>query len=369
MLQFLSVLRFGVFLTSCCLALSACGSESSRDPYRAMAEKGAPRKSCTDRPPQTVEALGKAVAADTAIEGFQPGRIVDVASHRDGTLYVLDAANFTVTRITSEGQALVEWGRRGPGPGEFVGARAIAVAADRVYVLDSDRRVSVFDSNGAHIRDISIGLLADDIAVAPTGDLIVAADLRQFGGEHGGVTVFDSTGSEKATLIRFNREKYGQRPASGPHSTPLRVFAGDDGRVAVAYVTDNSVDVFRNNQLETTIRGCMPSEVLKFYQTLGDHNRRSPPMRRYHSIRTVINAVHLDPAGDIFVASPGGWDDVAHITRYDSGGRPTEVLEFPESDQIRFASYAVFLSSWELVTWDGSIWQWTVRDAQRPESG
>lgn len=345
--------------------LGCSREDPSFDHFRNLAARGAPLQFCTDRPPAPATAFATTVVVDTAVQGFQPARVVDLAIAADSTIYVLDAGSFTVARLNFQGGLLGTWGRQGHGPGEFVNPQAIATHRDRVYVLDSNQRVTVFDLAGTYVRDVLISSPGQDIAITSNGDLVVAGDLRQFGGEPGGVMQYDSLGRKMSVLVGFDRNTYGERPVSGPHFTPLRVFAGADGRVAVAYVTDNSVDIYRDHRLVASIRGCLPDDVLKFYRTLLKHNRGAPPMRRYQSYRIVINGVYLDASGDIYVGEPGGWDDLGHLTRYDSTGKPLDVLEFEESEPIRFASEATFLTPTDILAWDGSIWRWIVHPKER----
>lgn len=349
----------------CGLVLRGCDqtanqTASSNDPMLRLVRGGPPRQACTELPPAPASATVETVVVDTAMGDFEPGRIVDIAVENDSTIFVLDAAMFNVARLTRHGRVLRVWGRKGRGPGEFVDPQAIAFDGERVYVLDADRTVSIFNREGALVRDVRITHPGQDIALSTNGHIVVAADLRQFDHEHGGVVVYDSTGKRTATLVAFDRDKYGSRPFSGPHFTPIRVFSGDDGRVAVAYPTDNSVDVYRDNRLETSIRGCMPSDILKYYRKIFEHNRNAPPMRRYSSYIITINGVYLDPTGDIYVGSPGGWDDLAQITRYGSNGRPVSVREFKEKEPTRFASDAVFLTPNNVIAWDGHVWSWEI---------
>jgi DNA-binding beta-propeller fold protein YncE len=75
----------------------------------------------------------------------------DVAFAPNGDIYVSDGyGNPRVVKYSSSGRYLLEWGRRGSGPGEFQLPHNVAVdAKGKVYVTDRDnRRVEVFDANG-----------------------------------------------------------------------------------------------------------------------------------------------------------------------------------------------------------------------------
>jgi len=75
----------------------------------------------------------------------------DVAFAPNGDIYVSDGyANERVVKYSPEGKYLLEWGRRGSGPGEFTLPHNLAVdGMGRVYVTDREnRRIQVFDSTG-----------------------------------------------------------------------------------------------------------------------------------------------------------------------------------------------------------------------------
>src|SRR5262245_55397826 len=75
----------------------------------------------------------------------------DVAFAPNGDIYVSDGyGNPRVVKYSRDGKYLLEWGKRGSGPGEFQLPHNVAVDTQgRVYVTDRDnRRVEVFDSNG-----------------------------------------------------------------------------------------------------------------------------------------------------------------------------------------------------------------------------
>ena len=75
----------------------------------------------------------------------------DVAFAPDGDIYVTDGyGSARVVKYLSDGKYLLQWGRRGTGPGEFgLPHNLVADAQGRVYVSDRDnQRIEVFDANG-----------------------------------------------------------------------------------------------------------------------------------------------------------------------------------------------------------------------------
>ena len=79
----------------------------------------------------------------------------DVAFAPNGDFYVTDGyAGARVVKFSRSGKFLLEWGKRGTGPGEFELPHNVVVdAAGTVYVTDREtRRIEVFDSNGHFLK-------------------------------------------------------------------------------------------------------------------------------------------------------------------------------------------------------------------------
>ena len=75
----------------------------------------------------------------------------DVAVAPGGEFYVADGyGNSRVAKFSADGKFLLDWGRKGDGPGEFDIPHGIALDAQgRVYVADrSNARIQVFDGDG-----------------------------------------------------------------------------------------------------------------------------------------------------------------------------------------------------------------------------
>ena len=75
----------------------------------------------------------------------------DVAFAPNGDIYVTDGyGGARVVKYSHDGAYLMQWGRRGKGPGEFGLPHNVVVDNEgRVYVTDRDnQRIEVFDSNG-----------------------------------------------------------------------------------------------------------------------------------------------------------------------------------------------------------------------------
>jgi DNA-binding beta-propeller fold protein YncE len=94
-----------------------------------------------------------------SVPGLSPTNFnlpTDVAFASNGDVYVSDGyGNPRVVKYSRDGKYLLQWGKRGSGPGEFQLPHNLVVdARDRVYVSDRDnRRVEVFDAKGNFLTE------------------------------------------------------------------------------------------------------------------------------------------------------------------------------------------------------------------------
>jgi peptidylamidoglycolate lyase len=86
----------------------------------------------------------------------------------NGDFYVTDGnKNFRVVKFSPDGKYLMEWGKKGNGPGEFNAPHGVAIAADgRIYVGDrGNLRIQIFDKDTKYLSEID-GVYPDFIAIA-----------------------------------------------------------------------------------------------------------------------------------------------------------------------------------------------------------
>jgi hypothetical protein len=88
----------------------------------------------------------------------------DVAFAPNGDVYVTDGyGNARVVKYSRDGTYLLEWGKRGKGPGEFgLPHNVVTDRAGRVYVTDRDnQRIQVFDGNGTFLTQwVGTGIIS-----------------------------------------------------------------------------------------------------------------------------------------------------------------------------------------------------------------
>jgi DNA-binding beta-propeller fold protein YncE len=89
----------------------------------------------------------------------QFGRPTDVAFDNAGNVYIADGyTNSRVVKVDKNGRWVKTWGERGTGPSQFNILHTIASDKDgNIYVGDrTNRRVQVFDTAGAFLREFKI---------------------------------------------------------------------------------------------------------------------------------------------------------------------------------------------------------------------
>ena len=101
-------------------------------------------------------------------------QVTDVAWDAAGNAYISDGyINSRVAKVDKDGNWLKSWGERGTGPGQFHTPHSIAVdAGGSVYVADrSNRRIQVFDGEGAFLRQFTIDAPVPPDAKPAIGDM------------------------------------------------------------------------------------------------------------------------------------------------------------------------------------------------------
>jgi len=134
----------------------------------------------------------------------------DIAFAPDGSIYVSDGyGNNRVAKFSTEGKFLLDWGRKGDGPGEFNLPHSVAVDAEGlVYVADrSNARIQVFDGTGKFLkawksdelgRPWSLTIGPDNLLYAVDG-----GDLRPAPPDRGQLLKLDLSGKILAKWSRF----------------------------------------------------------------------------------------------------------------------------------------------------------------------
>jgi DNA-binding beta-propeller fold protein YncE len=155
----------------------------------------------------------------------------------DGNLYVADTGGCRVVKLAPTGEVVAKFGSKGTGKGQFVEPTDVVVAANGLmYVADAgNRRVVTLDAAGGYVGEWaapqSVAYNGIHLALSQTGLLLVTDP------ESGRLLGYDSAGR----LLQQTGRK-GAEP--GQLATPVGVLAAADGRVYVADVGNQRVQVF-----------------------------------------------------------------------------------------------------------------------------
>jgi DNA-binding beta-propeller fold protein YncE len=101
-------------------------------------------------------------------------RPTDIAFGKNGDFYVSDGyGNSRVVKFSKDGKYLLDWGKRGTGPGEFNTPHSVAVdSKGTVYVSDRENnRIQVFDPNGKFLRQWTHLGATQNIFITPKDEM------------------------------------------------------------------------------------------------------------------------------------------------------------------------------------------------------
>ncbi len=153
-----------------------------------------------------------------------------------GEVFIVDGhghdTNNRIVKYSKDGTFIKTWGVKGSAPGEFNGARAIAIdSRGRLLVADrSNRRIQVFDQDGGFIAQWKQPDLPHGIAVLPDDTMVVTLP-------HEILIASAATGEVLGTIEEDNIDAEG-------------VTADRHGHIYVAKVFRRSVKKFARTRFE-----------------------------------------------------------------------------------------------------------------------
>jgi DNA-binding beta-propeller fold protein YncE len=127
--------------------------------------------------------LGRKGVAGTGNDTFNLP--TDVAFAPNGDVYVSDGyGSARVVKFSRDGKYLLQWGKRGNGPGEFMLPHNVVVDAQgRVYVTDRDnQRIEVFDANGKYLTEWKETGGVSGMVITSDGHIVTGTVLRDLNG-------------------------------------------------------------------------------------------------------------------------------------------------------------------------------------------
>jgi len=154
-------MRQATLLMLCALALGGCAEPLEFADWVIPPPEGVPIVEHAFLPAdqrteriELVEDLVLGMDARDPNQAFYLARAVDVEAN--GNLWVLDAGNHRVQVFSAAGDFIRSLGREGQGPGEFAQPSRMAIVADTVVVRAERGRLSLFDLDGEHLRDVQV---------------------------------------------------------------------------------------------------------------------------------------------------------------------------------------------------------------------
>lgn len=156
----------------------------------------------------------------------------DLVFSSSGEMYVADAGNGRIVRLSGDGKFISQWGRKGKAEGEFAAAHGIAIdPKDRVYVADrGNNRVQVFSPQGRFLaawtgfgNPFGVLVVGDELLVSD-GDANTISRLRLTDGK-----LLSQWGDGETLQL--------------PHLMDYR-----NGRLYVTEVTGKRVQIFRRTE-------------------------------------------------------------------------------------------------------------------------
>lgn len=172
----------------------------------------------------------------------------DVAVDNRGNIHILDAGNHKVKIYDKEGTYLRAFGRKGSGPGEFIGATRLEVFPEGNILINdlATNAVTIFDRSGHFIRRISHeGLSPIQILALRSGEIAVFS-VRRFDTEHIRempplVSILDQNGS---ILRTFGSPRYYEDPPTNFWCNSASIAGDDADNIYINFESQNRIEKF-----------------------------------------------------------------------------------------------------------------------------
>lgn len=175
-------------------------------------------------------------------------RPADVVIDDEGAVYILDAGNHEVKKYDRDGNYLDSFGKKGAGPGEFVGATQLDLFADGDIVVNdlAVRMVNIFDRNGDFVGRINHnGLPPAQILALRSGE--IAAFYRKIVYSESDmksrllVNVFDKKGN---LLREFVRPRIYEDSSTNFWCNSIFLAADDLDNIYVNFQSQNRIEKY-----------------------------------------------------------------------------------------------------------------------------
>lgn len=190
----------------------------------------------------------------------------DVAVSADNRIYVVDGVNQKVKVFDSSGTFLSDFGRQGPGPGEFSYPLGIDIdRSGRIFIADTgNRRIQVLTSEGDFIAEIKIKVKGTHLP-DPT-DVVVDENRNRcyvVDNDNHRILVYDMTTRKLADI-------YGQPgTAKREFRYPFKITLDKNNYLHIVDVINTRVQVLNSDGLFVAIIGDWGVEKGRFFRPKG----------------------------------------------------------------------------------------------------
>lgn len=172
----------------------------------------------------------------------------DVAVDNKGNIHIRDAGNHKIKIYDKDGTYLKAFGRKGSGPGEFIGATRLEVfPGGNIMINDlATNAVTIFDRSGQFIRRISHeGLSPIQILALRSGEIVVFS-VKRFDTEHIRempplVSILDENGS---ILRKFGSPRLYEDPPTNFWCNSASIARDDADNIYINFESQKRIEKF-----------------------------------------------------------------------------------------------------------------------------
>ena len=232
--------RTSVFVCAAALSPASC-SDSRQHPDLANSVRPAqwskddlspPPKFCTEVPTTPVTVASVEPLITDPAQGLV---ISDLVVAPDSSIYIVDDKLPQITKYDRNGKALLQFGKRGPGPGEFREPRSVAVGRNGDMHVVDNKFIHSFDRDARYLKTNRLPISeARSIVLDETGDFVVARWVfTNARNPQRYVVAIDAATMAPRTITTFTASQLGERPFIAPIYNNVTLTGGVDGRVAI----------------------------------------------------------------------------------------------------------------------------------------
>jgi len=187
--------------------------------------------------------------SDTSGENLQLlVRPSDVDVDVDGNVYILNSGDHEIWKFTDNERRAEVFGRRGQGPGEFIGASRLAIWPDGQLAVNDRalRAINIFDLPGTHLERLSLPTEEPtEIVALASGNLAVHSfdlGIRGNVGEPSPLlSILDRHGS---TLNSFVSSAVFEDASANLFRNAIHIAADGDDNIYVSFASQNRIEKY-----------------------------------------------------------------------------------------------------------------------------